>query len=621
MDLQGFLFGAFIYLCAAVISAPIAKRLGLGSVLGYLLAGVVIGPSVLGFVGQEGADVMHFAEFGVIMMLFIVGLELQPEALWKLRRAIFGLGLLQVVGTAATIGAAAMFFGLDWRAGLACGLILAMSSTAIVLQSLAEKGTMKTPAGQSAFAVLLFQDIAVIPILALLPLLAISHGADAGHSTSLISGYPAWLQALCILGAVAIIIAAGRFVMQPLFRIIADTGTREIFVAFALLIVVGITQLMGLIGLSAALGTFLAGVVLADSEYRHELEMDLQPFKGLLLAVFFMAVGAGIDFSLFQTAPLTLLGLIAGFIAIKIIVMFLVSLLFKQGKANASMLGFSLGQGGEFGFVLITFAGGLGLISVATSSMLVAMIALSMALAPLLMMLDQKRVQPIFSGVEETRESDMVDHSDTEVIIAGHGRFGMTIGRLLNAQGKRSVVLDYDPSQVDLLRKFGFKVFYGDALRTDLLEAAGAKTAKILIIAIDDRQKIDELIVIAKMHFPHLELFVRAYDRAHAREILQAGVTHVYREVFGSSLDLAEDAMIALGKHPYEAARAAKMFRQHDEAYLRKAAEIKSDDKALVDLARLSRAEIANVFRGDREDQPPASDSAWHDSDGTSDQT
>jgi monovalent cation:proton antiporter-2 (CPA2) family protein len=600
MSLNDFLLGALLYLAAAVISAPLAKRLGLGSVLGFLAAGAVIGPSVLGLVGQGSETVKHFAEFGVIVMLFLIGLELEPEKLWQLRKRIFGLGMAQVLSVAVVLGAASLMISSGWRESTAIGLVLALSSTAIILQTLQEKGLLKTPVGQSVFAVLLFQDISVIPMLALLPLLAVGAATGDNHTASLISDYPAWAQALFTIAAVAFILLGGRYITRPLFRIVADTGAREIFVAFALLMVVAITLLMGLVGLSAALGTFLAGVVLADSEYRHELEMDLQPFKGLLLAVFFIAVGAGIDFSLLKSAPLVLgIGLIA-FIAIKLSVQFAIGKAFGMPAPDQSRFSFSLAQGSEFGFVLITFCAGLGLLSGQTPALLTAIIALSMAAAPLLMLFDEKYIQPRFAADDVSRDADVIDHQGVDAIIAGHGRFGMTVGRVLKAQGHRTVVLEQDSSQVETLRKFGFKVFYGDALRLDLLEAAGAKEAKLLIIAIDDPEKITELVKIAKHNFPHLKLLVRVYDRAHSYEVLREGVDDIYREVFGSSMDLAEDALVALGQGKTVAQRAIKLFRDHDEKFLRQAAAMAGDQSKLIDLARQSRAEITNVFAADK---------------------
>jgi len=599
MHLENFLLGAFVYLAAAVIAAPIATRLGLGSVLGYLIAGIAIGPSLLGFVGREGQDVMHFAEFGVIVMLFLVGLELQPSKLWAMRRSIVGLGGLQVVATTMVLGAAAFLLGVEWKIALVAGLILAMSSTAIVLQSLGERGQLKTTAGQACFSVLLFQDIAVIPILALLPLLA-TRQESAEHGVSLIANLPAWAQALAVLAAVAAIILAGRYLMRPLFRYVATSGIREIFVGLALLIVVGITLLMQLVGLSAALGTFLAGVVLAESEYRHELEMDLDPFKGLLLAVFFIAVGAGINFSLLIDQPLTLIGLVLGFVTLKLAILYALARAFRMGGPDSSRFAFSLAQGGEFAFVLISFAVGLALLSASQAGLLVAVVAISMALAPLLMIADDKFIQTRYAVANETRTPDAIVEPDAEVIIAGHGRYGMTVGRMLLASGHKAVVLDHDAEQIDTLRKFGFKVYYGDASRPDLLHAAGAANAKMLVIAIDDPAKVLEVVEVARQHFPHLRIFARAFDRMHAYRLINAGVGDVFREVFASSIDMAEKVLAALGVQSSEAERAALAFKNHDESLLRNAAKHVDDLDKLVDLARAGRAEITNVLAGDR---------------------
>ena len=612
LSLDTFLLGAFIYLAAAVISVPIATRLGLGSVLGYLIAGMLIGPSVLGFVGSEGQDVLHFAEFGVIVMLFLIGLELQPSKLWTLRKPILGLGGLQVVGTAAALAVALIAFGLAWRTSLTIGLILAMSSTAIVLQSLNERGKLKTSGGQAVFSVLLFQDIAVIPILALLPLLAVSGGAAGHEPHGYLGGLPAWQQALVVFAAVALIVLAGRYLMRPLFRLIAMTGLREIFVALALALVVGITLLMETVGLSPALGTFLAGVLLAESEYRHELEMDLEPFKGILLAVFFIAVGAGIDFKLIASEPVLIFGGVLAFVLVKLIVLYAIARFARMKPPRASLFSFSLAQGGEFAFVLISFAAGLGLLALAEANMLVAIVALSMAAAPLLMMLDAKIIQPRFESLGFRREADKIDQTGSQAIILGHGRFGMTIGRVLAANGSRATVLDHDAEQIDALRKFGFKVFYGDATREDLLQAAGAADAKILIIAIDNREKTNEIVEQARRNFPHLEIFARAFDRTHAYELLNAGVQHVYREVFDSSLALAEDALVALGTHPYEAARALRLFRRHDETLVRRTAQHAGDIDTIVDISRAAQAEIERVLMGDLEPRPEYSpDRSW----------
>lgn len=611
MHLDQFLLGAFVYLAAAVIAAPIATRLGLGSVLGYLMAGIALGPSVAGFIGgSQGESVMHFAEFGVIVMLFLVGLELQPSKLWELRMPILGLGGLQVAGVASVVGGVAYLLGADWKTALTVGLVLALSSTAIVLQSMQERGLMKTSVGKSTFSVLLFQDISVIPMLALLPLIA-AVTASEDHGASVIANLPSWAQPLVVLGAVASIILAGRYLMRPLFRLVAATKIREIFVAFALLIVVGITLLMQQVGLSAALGTFLAGVVLAESEYRHELEMDLDPFKGLLLAVFFISVGAGIDFGLIAAKPMVLAAVVAGFILVKLVVQFVLAKLYGMATADASRFAFLLAQGGEFAFVLISFVAGLGLLGVDDAALLVAVVAVSMALAPLLMLLDEKIIQPMFAKGGNSREADVIDESGAQVIIAGYGRFGMTVGRLLHANGFKSVVLDHDTEQIEVLRKFGFKLFYGDASRVDLLEAAGAHDAKLLVVAVDDREKVNEIVAVAKKNFPHLRIFARAFDRVHAYELINADVEHQYREVFDASVQMAEDALVALGKHPYEAHRAALLFKAHDRDLLVRAAAVVDDNQALVDINRKGRAEINNVLDADRTGRPVTSENAW----------
>ena len=616
MHPQELLLGAFVYLAAAVIAAPIATRLGLGSVLGYLVAGMIIGPAALGLVGHEGADVMHFAEFGVVVMLFLVGLELQPSKLWALRRPIIGLGGLQVVVTALALGAGALLLGFSWQAALATGLILAMSSTAIVLQSLNERGLMKTAAGQSCFSVLLFQDIAVIPILAFLPLLATAQPHDA-HGATLIGDLPGWAQTLAVLAAVGAIVLAGRFLTRPLFRLVADTGMREVFVGLALVMVVGIALLMQLVGLSAALGTFLAGVVLAESEYRHELEMDLEPFKGLLLAVFFIAVGAGIDFSLLLGQPLLVLGLVAGFILVKLAVLFLLARLFAMSGPDASRFSFALAQGGEFAFVLISFAAGLRLLEPAQSGLLVAVVALSMAASPLLMIFDTRVMQPRFAGKPAARDSDRIEEIGTKVIIAGHGRFGMTVGRLLQASGIRAVVLDHDAEQIEALRKFGFKVYYGDASRHDLLEAAGAAEAQALVIAIDDPEKVLEIVGTARRHFPQLRILARAFDRVHAYRLINAGVDEVHREVFAASVEVGEKLLAGLGVHPFEARRAAMRFKAHDEELLHRAAQHVNDTQRLIDIARDGRDEIERVLATDAGIVNLSPDHAWEAPDAT----
>ncbi|MDE2445565.1 MAG: monovalent cation:proton antiporter-2 (CPA2) family protein [Alphaproteobacteria bacterium] len=602
MTLNQFLISGLVYLAATVISAPLSKRLGIGSVLGFLVAGVVIGPSAFNLVGDNGETVKHFAEFGVIMMLFLIGLELEPSKLWDLRGQIFGLGALQVIGVSLALAAAALLVVPGWREAVVVGIILSLSSTAIVMQGLEERGLAKTPVGQSVFSVLLFQDISVIPILAVLPLLAIAPISASAETSSLIAAWPTWLQAIAILVAVAAITLGGRFLTRPLFRMVADTGAREIFVATALLLVIVITLIMGMVGLSAALGTFLAGVVLADSEYRHELEMDLQPFKGLLLAIFFIAVGSGVDFKVIAAEPFKLVAALVAFIALKYVAQIVLARVFRMDWAQSTRFSAALSQASEFGFVLVGVVVGLGLISATLGAAITAVIVLSMAAAPLLMILDDRIVQPWLGKAEEAREADVITHDGVDAIIAGHGRFGMTIGRVLGAQGLRLTLLDHDSSQVDALRKFGFKVFYGDALRTDLLEAAGAREAKILVIAIDDRDKVLELVKIAQHEFPHLKLFARAYDRVHAADLMKMGVKYVYRELFGSSMYLARDALIELGQSPTKAQSVMTKFAALDRAFLEKSVAFRGNETALVDLARESRAEIARVFEADRDE-------------------
>ncbi|HLM73392.1 MAG TPA: monovalent cation:proton antiporter-2 (CPA2) family protein, partial [Polyangiaceae bacterium] len=452
---------AFIYLLAAIVMVPIAKRLGLGSVLGYLLAGVALGPFALGLIGKEGADVMHFAEFGVVMMLFLVGLELKPELLWRLRRPILGLGGLQVVGTSIAFAGAALAVGHGARPAVAVGLIFAGSSTAIALQSLAEKGLLKSEGGQAAFSVLLFQDIAVIPMLALFPLLA----APGAPGAAAAPGRPGWQQALLVLGAVVVIVVGGRYVMRPVFRFLAETRLREVFTAAALALVIGIALLMGAVGLSPALGTFLAGVVMADSEYRHELESDIEPFKGLLLGVFFIAVGSSIDFSLIASRPLMILGAVAGLMIGKLLILLGIGKVMGLERRARAVLAMSLAQGGEFAFVLVSFAVQSRVLTTALAGPLVAIVAVSMLLTPLVLLALERVVLPRMSAglKKEERQHDEPQAHEGGVVIAGFGRFGQIVGRFLRASGIPTTVLDLDPAMVDLLRRLGLSVHYGDA--------------------------------------------------------------------------------------------------------------------------------------------------------------
>lgn len=621
MSNEGFFFQAFIYLMAAVLSVPISKRLGLGSVLGYLIAGVIIGPFGLRFVGQEGEDVMHFAEFGVVMMLFLVGLELQPSLLWRLRIPILGLGGLQVVVTTLLIAGIGLLFGLSWQVALAVGMILSMSSTAIVLQTLNEKGLIRTEGGQSAFSVLLFQDIAVIPILAFLPLLAVKSSetvsllasqammiaAEQPEGTTL----PPWQQALLVMGVVGGIIVGGRFFMHPVFRFIAATRLREIFTATALLLVIGIALAMQQVGLSPALGTFVAGVVLADNEYRRELESDIDPFKGLLLGLFFISVGASINFNLLIQQPLLILGLVVGLALVKFAVLFILGRFFRLELNQSLLFAFALAQGGEFAFVLFSFAMQSNVLTTAVAGPLIAVVALSMVLTPLIMIVNEKLVQPRFVAQDDEREADEIDENENPVIIAGFGRFGQIIGRLLLANGCQITVLDHSPGQIELLRRFGWKVFYGDASRMDLLHAAGAERARLLVIAIDEREKILEIVELAHKHFPHLKILARAIDRRHAYELIRRGVDVIQRETFGSALEMGVEALKLLGVRSYRAHRAAQMFKQHDEEAMHDVAAVEGDETAVIARSRQMMQDLEKLLQSDEQELTHEVDRAW----------
>jgi len=599
MHSNDFFYQAFVYLSAAVITVPIAKRLGLGSVLGYLIAGILIGPYVLGFIGAEGQDVMNFAEFGVVMMLFLIGLELQPSLLWKLRTSILGLGGMQVGITSLVITIITMAFtSLPWQTCVAIGLTLSLSSTAIVLQTLNEKGIMKTEGGNNAFSVLLFQDIAVIPILAIIPLLSLTGGNESDVHLW-IDQFSLGLQTLIILSVIAVIIFSGKYLISPLFRLIARTRLREIFTAAALLLIVAITLLMTQIGLSPALGTFLAGVVLAQSEYRHELETDIEPFKGLLLGLFFISVGASVDFHLI-THDFVLIGLIlAGLVSVKFIILLTVGRIFGMRHDSNFLFTFSLAQGGEFAFVLLSFALQNGVMTSNISDPIIAAVVLSMALTPLLMIVNERFIQPYFGTKEKinTAADDIDQHED--VIIAGFGRFGSTVGRLLQANGIYATYLDVNPDTVDTLRKMGLKVFYGDACRTDLLKAAGAADAKLLIVAVDDSEKSLKIVKNAQKYFPHLHIMARTQTWNHSFEMMDLGVDDFYREYTGSALRLAAGALEKMGLRQYQIQRSLKQFRKHDDKMIRELYATRHERKSMIKSSKLFIENIERLMKND----------------------
>ncbi|MDP3868461.1 cation:proton antiporter [Phenylobacterium sp.] len=570
MNGQGLLIQALVYLTAGVVSVPIAKRIGLGSVLGYLIAGVIVGPFLLDLVG-EPADVMKFAEFGVVILLFLIGLEVRPALPWRMRPAIFGLGGGQMAGTTLAMAAAGLALGLDWRTALAAGAVLALSSTAIVLANLEEKGLRQGTLGEAVFGVLLFQDLAVIPLFALLPLLAVTApvheaAAAAGHGASLLDamGLPGWARALAILGAVAAVIGGGRYLVRPVFRFIAQARLREIFTATALLLVVAVAALMQTVGLSPALGAFLAGVVLAESEFRRELETDIEPFRGLLLGLFFITVGAGLDFSVIARQPALLIALVIGMMVLKAVAMFGVGALFRMPRREAGATAVSLAQGGEFAFVLLGFTVAAGVIDPQLSKLLSAVVALSMAFTPLAFLAYEKLVLSREAGPGAEPEHIPYDEGEPEVIVAGFGRFGQIAARLLIANDFNVVTLDSSIEQIELLRAFGRKVHYGDASRMDLLRTAGAEKARLLIVAIDDKDKAVELVEAAKLAFPNLTILSRAWDRRHAYDLLAHGADDVERESFEGSLAMGKRALMRLGFSERRAVGAAAAFRKLD---------------------------------------------------------
>ncbi|MCE2901672.1 MAG: monovalent cation:proton antiporter-2 (CPA2) family protein [Gemmatimonas sp.] len=616
MNDQGFFFQAFAYLAAAVVAVPIAKRLGLGSVLGYLLAGVAIGPFALGLIGREGQDIMHFAEFGVVMMLFLVGLELELSRLWALRGILLGMGGLQVLGTAAAIVPIGLALGQSWQVSVAAGLILSLSSTAIVLQSLQEKGVMKTLAGERAFAVLLFQDLAVIPMLAVLPLLAPTAAAPAATGThpAWITTQPGWVQAVATLAAVAGVVASGRFVVRPVFRIIARTHLRELFTAASLLLVIGIALVMQAVGLSAALGTFLAGVVLADSEFRHELVSDVEPFKGLLLGLFFLAVGASIDFALIAEHGGTVAGLVIGVVVLKAAVLGALARGFRMGREHGLLFSLALAQGGEFCFVLLSYASQQQIMNAQVSGLLVATVALSMALTPALLLLYDTVLQPRLTPVKApaSRAPDVVGHQGT-VIIAGFGQFGSTVGRLLRANGVRPVVLDVDSDRVDVLRRIGLEVYFGDASRLDLLHTAGASNAAALVIAIGDAETALEIARTARTHFPQLRILARAENRPVTFDLLELGIAQVYRDTLDTALRVGVDALRAVGVRAHRAHRSAQAFRRYDEQHLHLlAGEGRQEMTSFLSRVRATVADLEDTLQRDfAVDDQALADAAW----------
>lgn len=582
MDSHGFLEQALVYLAAGVIAVPVFKRLGLGSVLGYLVAGVAIGPWGLALI-SDAQTVLRIAELGVVLLLFLVGLELNAQRVWAMRRSIFGLGSAQVAATIAAVSALGIAFGAPFNVALVAGMGFAMSSTAIGLATLTEKNLLPTPGGQASFSVLLFQDLAVIPLLLVIGLLS-------GNGASQMS----WTAVAEASGIVFLLVIAARFLVRPVLRYIAETRLREVFVGFSLLVALGTAALMEWVGLSMALGAFLAGVMLADSEYRHELELDIEPFKGLLLGLFFIAVGMAIDAGLFMRAPWLVLGLAAGIVALKAAILYIVARPFYCGAGDAALFAVALSQGGEFAFVLFGAAGGI--LAPATASVLNAAVAVSMLTTPFLVMGYERFVMPRL-GQRAERAPDTIQESNP-VIVAGFGRFGQVAVRVLRAVGIDATVIDHDPGQIDTVRRFGFKAYYGDATRLDLLESAGAGRARVLLLAIDDAEAALKAVQRIRRRFPGLEVVARARGRTDAYEYAALGVPAV-REVFGSALDAASRILQVMGYRPEEAARMVQRFKEYDEGQLGANAVHRHDMAKLVALAEQGRRDIAELLAAD----------------------
>lgn len=580
---------ALIYLAAAVLCVPLAKRFGLGSVLGYLVAGALIGPWGLGFV-SDVESIMHFSEFGVVLMLFLIGLELDSKRLWSMRREVFGSGSLQMLACAALLAPAGVALGADWKMALIAALALSLSSTAIAVQTMDERNLLPTATGHSAFAILLFQDIAAIPLLAVIPLLA-THGAATGTP---------WLDGLKATGAIAGVIVIGRYLTRPALRLIAAADTREVFTAFALLLVLGISQLMSLVGLSMALGAFLAGVLLASSEYRHALETDIEPFKGLLLGLFFISVGMAIDFGLLVARPGSVAILVACLLGIKTATLWALARLIGITSRQRGLFAVLLSQGGEFAFVVFAAAQNASLLDRETGGLLTMAVALSMGCTPLLLVSYDRLIDTL--AERQKREADTIDEeAGGAVLIAGFGRFGQIVGRLLFANGIRAVVLDHDPDQIEMLRKFGYKVFYGDATRLDLLIAADAGKAKLLINAIDDVEGSLALVDLVRANFPQLPIVARARNVRHYVELRARQVGLIERETFEAALRSGRHVLEALGVDPYRAREMADAFRRHNVATMEALIPHFRDENRMLSVAKAGRDELEELFSRDRE--------------------
>ena len=589
------LMNSFVYLAAAVVAVPLSKKLGLGAIVGYLAAGMAIGPWGLGLV-RNVQDILHFAEFGVVLMLFLVGLELEPKRLWALRRPIFGWGSAQVLACTALITTAALLFGVRWQVALVAGLGLALSSTAIALQAIGERNLMPTSSGQAGFSILLFQDVAAIPILALLPLLGLVSASNDGVVQTNTA-----LEAIKIIAVIGGIILGGRLLLRPVLRWIANSGTPEIFTAASLLLVVGIAGLMLTVGLSMALGAFLAGVLLADSEYRRELETDIEPFKGLLLGLFFIAVGMSIDFGVLRDSPGLMAAILFGFLGLKLAVIYALSWWMKLPYQERPVFVLLLAQGSEFAFVVFQAAAGAKVFSPQTASLLIGAVALSMLLSPLLLVAIDKLLLVRYANSKSGQLDEISEPQSRPVIIAGFGRYGQIIGRLLLAEGLTPTVLEHDADTVESVRTFGYRVFYGDATRLDLLRIAGAQAAGVLVVAVDDVDQSLKIVGVAKEHFPHLHIVARARDVTHWNRLRDMGVQLVEREMFESSLRSARSVLELLGHPPHEARKTAMRFRRHNLALFEKLYPHRNDRAKVIDVVKKGRQQLESQMAQERE--------------------
>jgi monovalent cation:proton antiporter-2 (CPA2) family protein len=579
---------AAIFLLTAVLLVPLFQRLKLGAVLGYLAAGMLIGPWGLGVVGASEST-LQFAEFGVVLLLFLIGLELDPARLWTLRHTVFGLGGAQVGATGAVIALIATAFGLAWQTAVVIGLGLALSSTALVIASLAERGQLMTRHGRESFAVLLFQDLAVIPAIALLPLLASAAPAHGGAH---------WITAAKGVAAIAVVIGASRIVVRPALKFIATHSSREVFTAAALLLVVGSALIMEKIGLSMSLGAFLAGVLLADSEFRHELEADIEPFKGMLLGLFFMAVGMSANLTLVLSMPLTLVSLVLGLMGVKFIVMYAISRAAGAPDETAQRVAVALAQGGEFAFVLFATATALGVLDVATSELLVMVVTISLLLAPLLFAAHDRLIARWIERKSEP-EYDVIDAPATPVIIAGYGRYGQIVSRVLRMCAIPFTALEVNYQQVDFVRRYGNKIYFGDASRLDLLNAAKTGEAKLFVLAIDDVEASVKTATLVRRHFPNLPILARARNRVHHFRLRDLGIESIYRETFPSSLEVAHQALLRLGLGIAAAQRAVSLFKQHDEAQLAQQQAVRHDEAKLIQTSQEAAAQLKELFEAD----------------------